>query len=227
MILNITKGGLDFTVQDSRGTGWGFWPWWSGDQWEPTTIEETERLLAPDGLLLDIGAWVGPLTLWAAKKIRARVVAVEPDPNAFEQLAFNVEASGVGDRVTLLQCAVAPAPGPVSLAISEEGGGDAYSSLTRELPRAIAVQGRTLSNLVLEYHPTLVKMDIEGGESLILPRDGHVLRRLGLPLLLALHPDWYAQGTEAAMEAELARWNVKDLHNEMYLLTPGSQVKRQ
>lgn len=221
-VLRVVEcGGLTFRVEESPGTAWGFWDFWAGGQWETTTIGAMERLLRPDGLLLDIGAWVGPLTLWAAKKIGARVVAVEPDPEGFRQLSANVRASGVDALVTLLQVAIAPTDGSVVLHMTPDGG-DAYSSMTPRalLSRNVIVKGRTLRSLINAFQPTLIKMDIEGGEAVILPVDGPYLRIHRLPLLLALHPEWYEAGAEPALMAELDHWHMEDLHNQMYLCTP-------
>lgn len=215
MMREIVKEDITFQVEESIGTSWGFWDFWASGQWESTTVEETERLLQPNGLLLDIGAWVGPLTLWAAAKIGAKVVAIEPDPLAFNQLVLNIKP--YRDLIRCYQVAVTKEAGSFSLNLQK--GGDGYSSLNRTMLDSVMVQGRTLISLVEEFDPTLIKIDIEGGESQIFPEAGPYLREHKIPVLLALHPHWYEAGTEEAMGEELSRWNIKDLRNDMYLLT--------
>ena len=68
------------------------WPRVPAGAWEPYTFEMLDRLLlpadrAPDGAatLIDIGAFNGPISLYAAS-IGASVYAVEADPDNYAML---------------------------------------------------------------------------------------------------------------------------------------------
>ncbi len=212
--MNITRQGIQFNVLDEPITSsWRFWDLFSNGQWEPSTFEVLDQILKPDSLFFDIGAWIGPVTLWAAKK-GCKVISVEPDPEAFRQLEENVRLNDL--NVTLIQKAVSNHELTERLNVSTPG--DSKSSLTYKFQNSIEVQATTLDKLIEEYgKPDLIKMDIEGGESLVLPYSGPLLRRLKIPVLIGLHPFWYI--SRSAMENELKHWNRKDYTNELYLIT--------
>lgn len=216
----VERGGLTFRVEESPATAWGFWDFWTSGQWEPPTVAAAERLLKRGDTLLDVGAWVGPLTLWAAAR-GVRVIAMEPDLVAFAQLQQNVTASGFADLVECINKAVAIEE-EIELYTGVSRGLGYSSTVPREdLPERMTVHGVSLRTLVEKYGPSLVKMDIEGGEAAVLARDGYALRERGIPLLLATHQFTYSLEADAALRAELGHWTlVEDLKNEMWLYVP-------
>lgn len=68
------------------------------------------------GAILDIGTGTGLLTLMAAQRSSARIVAVEPDMESFRQAGLNFAASPWKERITLLNT-------PVQDYYSEGGSG--------------------------------------------------------------------------------------------------------
>lgn len=56
--------------------------------------------------ILDIGAGTGLLSLMAAQRSSAQIVAIEPDAGSFMQAGLNICASPWPDRITLLNIAV-------------------------------------------------------------------------------------------------------------------------
>jgi predicted nicotinamide N-methyase len=95
-------------VDDDQPT---FWDRVEAGAWEPGTLLALQPLLGPGVLFLDIGAWVGPLSLFAAG-MGARVIAVEADPRAEVQLRRNLAANpDFAHRVTVMARAAAPIPG--------------------------------------------------------------------------------------------------------------------
>ena len=70
--------------------------------------------VAPGDVFFDLGAYVGPFTLLAARLVgpEGRVVAFEPDPRARAVLERNLAANGVAN-VTVVPCAVGDRHGKV------------------------------------------------------------------------------------------------------------------
>ncbi len=164
--------------------GWDrFWALYRSGAWEPHTREVINRFCGPGKLFVDVGAWIGPTVLWALET-GADVVAVEPDPVAYEKLTQTL----AGRRVELWQCAVAATAGTGVLGRNPKDGGefgDSMSRLTDGDGHPVTV--RTLQQIVDERRPALVKVDIEGGEVDLLPAIVPWLRGRGAALQVSFH----------------------------------------
>lgn len=157
-----------------------FWAAYEAGQWEPETRELLYRTLEPGDLFVDIGAWIGPVTLWALDR-KARVIAIEPDPVACAELRAQV-----GERVEIWEGAVVTEPGPVRLSPRRGALGNSMTHITDD--GTVEVPGWTLPEILGDRVPRLVKIDVEGYEIDLLPTVGPYLAELGVPLSVALHP---------------------------------------
>jgi FkbM family methyltransferase len=82
----------------------------SNGVWEPAVAELIDSLIEPDGIFLDIGAYVGYHTLRVLTRLgnSGAVVAVEPDANAVNLLKHNVAANTaehLADRLFVIEAA--------------------------------------------------------------------------------------------------------------------------
>jgi FkbM family methyltransferase len=120
-------------------------------------------------VIVDLGSNIGASVVYFRVRFPgSRIVAVEPDPNAFELLRRNTAAY---DGIELRKVAVAAQAGPVTLYQHPESW---VSSLHPGWKGAIpvTVQGQTLEQLLDELgleRVDLLKMDVEGAEFEILP----------------------------------------------------------
>ncbi len=127
--------------------------------------------------VVDLGANIGTLVLECARR-EARVVAAEPNPGTFAQLLHNIEANGLGDRVTALPLAVSDHPGRLHLAL-----GDALSGhqQLRDAGTGPGIEAVTLDELYARgnvEHCDLLKVDTEGAElAIVLGASEAVWRR--------------------------------------------------
>lgn len=147
--------------------------------------------------------------LWAAQ--RGTVVAIEPDPEAFRQLSGNVERSGLSARVQCIQAAASLDHADVTLWSVGDGWASSASSMTYQIGERTNVRGIDLGAVIYDGNFDLIKMDIEGGEALLLPTVGTIIRYLKIPLLLSLHGGRYDPVLREALEAEVARWPSKEI----------------
>jgi FkbM family methyltransferase len=131
----------------------------------------TERLRS-GGDFVDVGAHIGMYAVRAALELatRRRVLAFEPNPSARAQLLENVELNGCGN-VIVVAAAVADQPGEATLHVpatpdpsfsSLEGGRFADGE-------TLAVPVTTVDAAVAEHglQPSVVKIDVEGGEAAV------------------------------------------------------------
>jgi FkbM family methyltransferase len=135
-------------------------------------IELTERMQAlarSGGVLVDVGANVGYFSLiWAAQNPANTVIAFEAAPRPRALLAGNVARNGLADRIAIHAFALGAAngvmhfdPGPETLTgwggLSLAGDGN-----------TIEVEVRRLDE-VLQHTPIdLLKIDVEGADTLVL-----------------------------------------------------------
>lgn len=59
------------------------------DKWEPGTFHILDLFKNDKGILIDIGAWIGPITLYSASLFN-KIVSIEADPVAIEALTANI-----------------------------------------------------------------------------------------------------------------------------------------
>jgi len=118
------------------------------------------HFLRPDDLFLDVGANVGSYTVLASKVCGARTVAFEP-AEALPFLHRNIAVNGIGDLVTVHAAAVGDHVGTANFT----RGRDAMNRVCIDGDVGEPVPMITLDSLDLQ--PTLIKLDVEGGEEAV------------------------------------------------------------
>lgn len=158
--------------------------------WEEETLERMRSVLRPGMTFCDIGAWVGPTSIYAAK-LGAEVTCFEPDPAAYERLLFNLRMNVPG-RVKPFNFALGVADGIRRLAPLAQFLGQSGSSLYApadkpESAQVLALSWTSAVRLLELPVFDVVKIDIEGGEAELLPEMLPWLRQHRPHLLLATH----------------------------------------
>lgn len=131
--------------------------------------------LRPDFVFLDIGANIGgySLAVAAAAGRGARVIAVEPQPEIFDRLSYNIAANPFG-TVKALALAVADRDGEVTLFLDSRNKGEASVKIVSgEGAGRVRVAARTLLGIISDEgfgHVDAMKLDVEGAEDIILQR---------------------------------------------------------
>lgn len=155
--------------------------WWGPvlPGWEPTTFAVFRRVLdARPGVVIDFGAWVGPTAIAAARLNSTHVYALEVDPVAFTELVTNVASNpavaaktstfflGITDRVALTTFSVGTC--------SERIGDSCSSMVTAAKATTWQTQCMPLGSFaaaagILRGDISLIKIDVEGAEDMLLP----------------------------------------------------------
>ena len=138
--------------------------------------QERELLAARirDGFsFIDVGANIGAYSLFVAARAgrSARILAVEPQPEIFARLAFNIAQNPFG-TVKAVACALADKPGELTLFIDPTNRGESsVRILNSSAGTSVKVPAMTLLALVEgEGYERIdaMKLDVEGAEDLIL-----------------------------------------------------------
>lgn len=131
--------------------------------------------IAPESIeyIVDLGSNIGVTAIfWAQHYPNARMVLVEPDPDNFKLLQRNTAA--FQDRCVLINAAVSDKCGETSFFRSEREYGHSILQGDDSVSE-IQVRTLTVAGILREAgfpRVDLLKMDIEGGESLVMPTIG-------------------------------------------------------
>jgi FkbM family methyltransferase len=140
---------------------------------DPAERAVLRERLGPGCIFLDIGANIGAYALFVAAFAGpgARIVAVEPQPDVFDRLSYNI-AQNPFHTVKAVACAVADKAGELTLFIDPRNRGESSLKIVGTNEGAqIRVPAVTLLDLVRAEGLTridAVKLDVEGAEDLIL-----------------------------------------------------------
>lgn len=159
---------------------------------EPWTVAWLERCVRPGDVVWDVGANVGVYALLAARLLgeEGEVVAVEPGYASFAALCDNVLLNGLDKRVMPLPLVLGESSRMATLDYSDLRAGSALHLLdSADGPAAYRqpVLVHTLDQVVETFGvapPTLLKLDVDGGEVAVLVGASTVLARTELRSVL-------------------------------------------
>jgi len=174
--------------------------YWLGS-YELDLQEAARTRIQPGWVIYDIGANIGYLSLLFARLCApgGRVIAIEALPDNSIRLQEHSALNPEPVKIEVIHAAVLDRSGPVEFFVHNSGGmGKVSGSAGRnvEYGRAIQVDGVTLDELILERRyppPSLIKIDVEGGEALVLTGMKRTLQEYHPLVFLELHGEIAAQ----------------------------------
>ena len=128
------------------------------------------RLWGDCETIVDAGANVGIFSVWAGRQLpRANIFALEPYPETFARLQYNLQANQFGPRVQPVQLALSARPGTREMPIEAESERRSLIASDREgrNGQVVQVPSSSLGDVLERYQlkqVDLLKMDIEGSE---------------------------------------------------------------
>jgi FkbM family methyltransferase len=150
----------------------GFWRNLRRGLWEPHTYTIMSKFLNIDSIYCDVGAWIGPTVVYAAK-ICKQVICFEPDPIAYQYLRWNIE---LNELLNVTSFSIALANRIAIQRMSSFGGnlGDSMTSLLNDNQENNGIDALTLTwdafiDLSKIDKIDFLKIDIEGGEFALVP----------------------------------------------------------
>ena len=187
----------DSTFEVSSGPQDAFWGRVNAGIWEASTFEAVARNITPETTVLDFGAWIGPVSLFAATRAKS-VISFEPDPVAAAEFKANIALNpSLAGKITVIEKAVWPEPGTVRMG-AKTAQGDSMSSV-HHVGSAVSWEVPTITPaeiaaLLPAQGPVFVKIDVEGAEYAIVPTLAPLLVRENLTALVSFHPRFAAGG---------------------------------
>jgi FkbM family methyltransferase len=134
----------------------------------------TDRV-RPGFTFIDVGSNVGWYALFLAQEagtaVATRILAVEPQPEIFDRLIYNIRQNP-SSTIKAVDCAVADKTGELTLFLDPRNRGEASLKIVNSSQTdAIRVPAVTLIELLNREglsHVDAIKLDVEGAEDLVL-----------------------------------------------------------
>ncbi len=175
-----------------------FWEDVESGKWEPQTFNVFDKYIEKGKVFIDIGAWNGVCSLYAAKK-GAVCYAIEPDDAIWSELKQNIECNNFRDQIQHVPICIADMDGSFLLtSMTTDGFGNSESSLINrgEFGAEKHVIGLTLETFVNKYddglaNVCLIKIDVEGSEVLILSQAKEFISIHRPTIYISFHPAWF------------------------------------
>jgi FkbM family methyltransferase len=140
---------------------------------DPEEMALLKEIVRDGFTFLDVGANVGVYSLFVASLAgpRSRIIAVEPQPEIFDRLVYNISENPFG-TIKAIACAVADKPGELTLFLHARNQGESsVKVLGNDGAFGVRVPATTLLDIIRQEkltHVDAVKLDVEGAEDLIL-----------------------------------------------------------
>jgi FkbM family methyltransferase len=187
--MRVNLSGRAYVVTASRPESAAFWTAAANGRWEDETFRFLDAVtVEPGAVLVDVGAWIGPVALYASPKV-AKVIALEPDPVAHGELSANVGANA--PNVDIWNAAIDNQPGELKLFVGDGLGNSETSSIGHG--DAITVKTVTFDDLAAAAGAarTILKVDIEGHEYRVMDKLVGFAKARRAAVHLSLHPRSY------------------------------------
>jgi FkbM family methyltransferase len=197
--------------------------------------EYTQRMLdflEPEDVLFDVGSCVGLVAIHAAKRC-SKVVAFEPDPGFNARLKLNLSMNP-GISIDVLEVALGDRDQTMILYTDGIAGNSPSLRPGWKGRDKIEVPVRTLDSLLAEGlpRPTVIKLDVEGAETMVLKggvnllTSSHAPRSIYLEVHHSFLPD-FGSSSEEVM-ALLRSWGYTEIrysadrHEQRHLIVDRS-----
>ena len=172
------------------------WFWdQAGDNWEPQTFRFFERNLIPGTDFLDIGAWVGPTSMIANALGARKSKIVEPNPvNFWHLLVTQINNPKLFHQWFLINACISDKSGSAKIGPLEgiKSGSSATNIRQKHDDGAEIISLRLIDIMRGDEDFSLVKIDVEGAEALII-KDLNILAESKSAVWLSLHPPFISE----------------------------------
>ena len=175
---------------------------------EPHTYEAFRKYIDKDTIYIDLGAYIGATSLFAAQYARY-AFAFEPDPVAFDYLKANREANPEIKNLEIFPHAVGLEEGTVNIMSSAYGASGGSSILLNNPTSSWTVKMIDINKFIAEKvsnEKLFIKIDIEGYEYKLVKGMEAMIAKYKPFVMLSLHPQIIAKTIEGnSLPQKIAR----------------------
>jgi FkbM family methyltransferase len=125
------------------------------------------HVLRPGDLFIDVGANVGSYSILAGRAIGTSAYAFEPVPTTYRRLVENIRLNHLDDTVKCLNIAAGASHGTIRFTCDLDTENHAVAE-GEVLENSIDIAVMPIDEVLRQKKPTLMKIDVEGYETLVL-----------------------------------------------------------
>lgn len=180
----IERNGVNFLVNYSTKNS----SFWDIEGWEKNNYDLILKLSESVKTFVHAGGWVGPFTLFASK-LFDRVITLEPDPIAYDELKTNINLNKF-ENIIFLNKGFSNTNDKITIG-SDYGLGRSDTSIFNN-NNSVDVECCTVRDIYEEYNineSTLLMFDVEGSEFKLFD-DFHFYEKYKPHIILSLHLSW-------------------------------------
>lgn len=133
------------------------------------------HFLRENDLFVDVGANIGTYTILASGGAGARSIAIEPVPATYNRLMDNVHLNNITAKVDALNIALGQQVGVLNFTSGMTSAVNHVVIKSEAKTKLICVPVNTLDNVLRGHTPALIKIDVEGYETLVLAGGNQIL----------------------------------------------------
>lgn len=126
------------------------------------------HFLRPGNFLVDVGANVGTYSVLAAGVVGANVLALEPLPQTFSKLLRNIRENSLNDQVVAKCCAAGASKDRLLFTADLDTMNRLVTAEADYSGSTVTVSVVPLDDLLVDQHPVMWKIDVEGFEPAVL-----------------------------------------------------------
>jgi len=141
------------------------------------------HFLRKDDIFIDVGANVGVYSLLASGYIGSTTYAFEPIPSTFQNLNENIKINNLQTNTKLFNIGISSQKGTLIFSNNLDAVNHVLND-ENNIKEYIEIPVDTLDNILSEVNPTLLKIDVEGYETMVIKGAINTLKKQSLKAII-------------------------------------------
>lgn len=190
--IQIDSVNFNVTCQKENIDRSNYWNSVVSGSWEPETFRILKRFLNKNHSFIDVGAWIGPVTLYGSQ-LAKHCYSIEPDPVALKELTENLDLNNF-NNISITNEAIHTYNGTTRIGNVLHTPGNSMSGIIWAERSGWDISCSTLVNFFQRNvirDCNFIKMDVEGTEVDIIVNSINFLKSFDHTLYISLHPMYY------------------------------------
>lgn len=166
-------------------------------EWEKDTFEIFDEVKDSNKVAVDIGAWIGATSIWLSKNFK-NVISIEADKEALTVLKSNLKNNHCENVIVIEKAIFNDSVSELFFGKNKNRLGEGHGDSTSQAKTIqtnnddYTVSTVTLYEILKQYdNISFIKIDIEGGEEMILEDLFTLSAKNNLKIWVSFHYDWW------------------------------------